>query len=406
MAIIFHYRGFNANGEKTAGSTKAATVEGAREDLRRRGVVATRIEPDSTWYSLLNGEITLPGKKRESQILFFRTLAMLVRAGKDTDQALGITIARASNKVFRESLQAVRAEMNAGASLSEALATRPDSFSDLQVGMIRIGEKSGAVDEILERLASFLENERSTARKISGAIAYPVVVLLSSIGLLIFMFTTIIPSFASFFVTYDVALPPVTRALLDISHVLTQPFTWLVVAAAVVGIAIVGARALSSNVGRMALDRVRLRLPLVGPLISKSIVARTARLLATLLQSGVDIDEGLEILIPVTGSVVFAAGLEDVREDLAAGAGFVSSIEATNLFDSVFIALVDSGQETGAIDRTLVTAAEYYEEEVSAAVNVLNAALQPALLLVLGVITALIAIGVYLPLYQLVSNVK
>jgi type IV pilus assembly protein PilC len=405
MAIIFNYRGFTATGEKAAGATRAPTIEAAREDLRRRGVMATTLRPAGTWDALLNGEISLPGKKRTAQILFFRTFAMLARAGKDTDAALSITIARSTNKIFRESLEAVRAEMLAGATLSDAVATRPDSFSPLQVAMLRVGEKAGAIDDILERLAGFIESERATGRRITGAVAYPVVVLSSALSLLVFMFTTIIPGFASFFVSFHVDPPATTRLLLQISTVVTTPFTWFVVGVLLAGLGVLLIRLWSTRQGRVVLDRVRLNLPIFGPLVAKSIIARTARLLALLLQSGVDIDGALEILIPVTGSVVYEVGLEKIRKGMAGGESFVAAMESTGLFDGMFVALLESGEETGAVDRMLVTVSKYYEDEIEASITVLNAALQPILLLFLGGITGLIAVGVYLPLYQFLSNI-
>jgi type IV pilus assembly protein PilC len=405
-AIIYSYRGFTATGEQTAGSTKADSLDMAREDLKRRGVVATLLEPQNGAYALLRGEIALPWGRRQAQIQFFRTFAMLARAGKNTDDALAITVARTTNKLFRESLMAVRAEMNAGASLSEAFATRPASFSGLQVAMIKVGEKAGAIDDILDRLASFLEEERANSRRITGALAYPAVVLTSAITLVTFMFTTIIPQFATFFKSYDVELPAVTKVMLAISAVLTQPVTPLVVLLGLVAAGFLLYRALQTTPGRVALDRIRLRIPLFGNLVRKSIVSRISRLLSLLLQSGVDIDQSLEIMLPVAGSPVFARALDAMRADLASGSSFVQAIETTNLFDGLFIALLDSGAETGAVDQTLITIANYYDDDIAATVVTLNAALQPVLLLFLGIVTTLIAIGVYLPLYQLVSNVR
>jgi len=198
----------------------------------------------------------------------------------------------------------------------------------------------------------------------------------------------------------------VTKIMLSISAVLTQPVTPLVVLASLGGAGFLLYRALQTAPGRIALDRVRLRIPLFGNLVRKSVVSRISRLLSLLLQSGVDIDQSLEIMLPVAGSPVFARALDDMRADLGSGSSFVQAIEATNMFDGLFIALLDSGAETGAIDRTLITIANYYDDDIAATVVTLNAALQPVLLLFLGVVTTLIAIGVYLPLYQLVSNVR
>jgi len=405
-SMIYHYRGFTATGEKTAGSTKAESLDMAREDLKRRGVVATLLEPQNSAYAILRGEISLPFGRRQAQILFFRTFAMLARAGKNTDDALAITVARTTNKPFRESLMAVRAEMNAGASLSEAFATRPASFTPLQVAMIRVGETAGAIDDILDRLAKFLEEERANSRRITGALAYPAVVLSAAVSLVIFMFTTIIPQFAKFFASYGVDLPPVTKAMLSVSAVMTQPVTPILTLLGIVAGILLLARSLRTRAGRVAIDNFRLRIPLFGNLVRKSVVSRISRLLSLLLQSGVDIDQSLEIMVPVAGSPVFAKALEDMRRDLASGSRFVEAIETTKLFDGLFIALLDSGAETGAIDRTLITIADYYDDDIAATVVTLNAALQPVLLLFLGVVTTLIAIGVYLPLYQLVSNVR
>lgn len=405
MATVYHYSGFTATGDKAAGSFKAEDERVAREDLKRRGIILTSLIPEGSARRLFRGEFAMPGSLRESQMLFFRTFAMLARAGKPTDAALAIAAKRAKSQSFRESIDAIRAEMNGGASLSESLATRPRQFTALQAAIVSVGEKAGRVDEVLERIADFTEAERATSRRVTGALAYPAIVVAASVGLLTFMFTVIIPSFRTFFAQYDVELTIETRIVLAVSDLARSPFTWVALLGMVIGGVMLYGSAKRTEGGRYALDALRFKIPIVGPILAKSIVARIARLLSLLLESGVDVDEGLKIMIPVAESAVYARALQKMREDLAGGASFITAIEGTNRFDTIFIALIESGQEIGAIDQMLNKAADYYDEDVTAALNVLSASLQPILLGVLGLVVLVLAIGVYLPLYQLVSNV-
>jgi type IV pilus assembly protein PilC len=404
MSAQFRYTARTAAGERVRGSIEAPSVEAVLAGLRTRALFVTSVERETIVRRALSLNVGRPS--RRALLAFFRSFSTLIRAGVPMRRALEVAIERAGDRVLRESLRAVLAEIEHGSSLSEALARRPRAFAPLYVAMIRAGEAGGILDDVLERLASLLEHDADLRKKLRAALAYPAVVLIAASALVLFLIARIVPMFAQMFDAFHVELPPATRALLTAGDALQQPATWLAGAGALAAL-LFGVLALArAPHGALFLDGVRLRVPVVGPLLHKAITARIARMLATLLRSGIELIGALDVVRPVAGSPRYAAALERVDVALRAGEPLTAPLEAARLFDPLAVALVRVGEETGLVDEMLLKVASYFETDVEAAIATLGAVLEPALIGVLGVVVGFIVFSVFIPLYSLIGSVS
>jgi type IV pilus assembly protein PilC len=270
----------------------------------------------------------------------------------------------------------------------------------LYVAMIRAGEAGGILDDVLERLASFLERDADLRKKVRAALAYPAVVVTAALGLVLFLLARIVPMFAQMFDAFHVELPVTTRALLAAGDALQQPLTWIAGAVAAIVFATRTER------GGLILDHARLRLPIMGPLLHKAITARIARMLATLLRSGIELVTAIGVVRSVAGSPAYSAALERVDAALRAGEPLTAPLEASRLFDPLAVALVRVGEETGLVDEMLLKVAAYFESDVEAAIATLGAVLEPALIVALGGVVGFIVFSVFIPLYALIGSVS
>jgi type IV pilus assembly protein PilC len=308
--------------------------------------------------------------------------------------------------VLRESLRSVLADIEHGTSLGDAMERRPRAFAPLYVAMVRAGEAGGILDDVLERLASFLERDADLRKKVRAALAYPAVVVTTALGLVLFLIARIVPMFAQMFDAFHVELPATTRALLALGGALQQPGAWLAGAAVPAACAAAVAGVARTRHGALVLDHVRLRLPVVGPLLHKAITARIARMLATLLRSGIELVGAIAVVRPVAGSPAYAAALDSVDVALRAGEPLTAPLEASRLFDPLAVALVRVGEETGLVDEMLLKVAAYFESDVEGAIATLGAVLEPALIVALGGIVGFIVFSVFIPLYALIGSVS
>jgi type IV pilus assembly protein PilC len=308
--------------------------------------------------------------------------------------------------VLRESLRSVLADVEHGASLGDAMARRPRAFAPLYVAMVRAGEAGGILDDVLERLATFLERDADLRKKVRSALAYPVVVVIAASGLSAFLVARIVPMFGQMFEAFHAELPPSTRALLALGVALQQPLLWI--AAPLIVVTVAGALAATARTprGALALDRARLRLPVIGSLLHKTITARIARMLATLLRSGIELVTAIAVVRPVAGSAAYGAALARVDVALRAGEPLTAPLEASKLFDPLAIALLRVGEETGLVDEMLLKVAAYFESDVEAAIATLGAVIEPALIAGLGCVVGFIVFSVFIPLYALIQEVS
>ncbi len=400
----FHYSARTAGGARINGSLSAADRESAVAGLRSRALFVTSLEAQRLWHSDLH--LPRPGAGLgRARVAFFRSFATLVRAGVPLRRGLTVTIERSESATFAAALRDVLGDIERGEPLSAAFARSPRAFSPLIVAMVAAGESGGILDDVLERIALFLERDQALRKSVIAALAYPATVLCASLALVTFLIVRVVPMFSALFASFHVPLPLSTRVLMALGNAAGMP---AVVSAAIVFVAAAGAGgALISrtSAGRYAFDRFRLSLPVVGTLLRKTITARFARMLGTLVHSGIELSAALDVVIPVTGSPVHSAALHHVAIALREGEALTPPLAAAGIFDPMLIALTGVGEETGMLDVLLPKAAEYFESDVAAAIATLGAVIEPALIAVLGVIVGLIVYSVFIPLYQLIGSV-
>ncbi|MEO7040560.1 MAG: type II secretion system F family protein [Candidatus Elarobacter sp.] len=385
---------------------EAASPDVVLDRLRTRALYVTAIDRETALAGTILRSLRIGGPPRRALLAFFRSFSTLIRAGIPLRQALEVTIECASDGTLRESLRAVLADVEHGASLAAAMQRRPRTFSPLSIAMIGAGEAGGILEDVLERLATLLERDADLRKKIRSALAYPAVVLISALGLVLFLLARIVPMFAQMFDAFHVEAPPTTRLLLAIGAALQQPSCWSAVAIAVVFAVTATATIARTRRGALLFDRIRLEVPLLGSLIRRSVTARIARMLATLLRTGIELVTAIDVVRPVAGGPSYAALLERVDAALREGDPFVAPLEASRLIDPLAVALIRVGEETGRVDDMLLKVADYFEADVEAAVATLGAVLEPALIGALGIAVGFIVFSVFVPLYQLIGSVS
>ena len=400
----FRYSARTAGGARITGSLSAADRESAVAGLRSRALFVTSVEPKRIWH--YDFRLPHPGAGSErSRVAFFRSFATLVRAGVPLRRGLTVAIERCESAAFARALRDVLSDLERGEPLSAAFAGHPRTFTPLIVAMVAAGESGGILDDVLERIALFLERDRALRKSVIAALAYPATVLCASLALVTFLIVRIVPMFSALFASFHVTLPLSTRVLMALGDAAGRPAVAATAGALVLATAAAGSFTSRTEMGQYAFDRVRLRVPVVGSLLRKTITARFARMLGTLVHSGIELSAALDVVLPVTGSPVHSAALRQVAIALREGEALTPPLAAAGIFDPMLIALAGVGEETGMLDVLLPKAAEYFESDVGAAIATLGAVIEPALIAVLGVIVGLIVYSVFIPLYSLIGSV-
>ncbi|GAC1416171.1 MAG: type II secretion system F family protein [Candidatus Velthaea sp.] len=405
-AVVFTYTARTVEGEVVRGSMSAPSVESVLATLRTRALFVTAVNRETVAGRTLLRTFKIGGVSRRALLGFFRSFSTLIRAGVAIQRALTVTIERCGDTRLREALRGVLADVEHGCSLSIAMARRPGIFPALYVAMIRAGETGGILDDVLERLALFLERDANLRKSVQSALAYPAVVLTAAIGLVIFLIARIIPMFSTMFESFHVDLPWSTKLLLDMGDALQSPLAWSVTLGSATACALGSRIFVRTEFGRLAADRFRLNLPIVGAIVRKSIMARISRMLATLLQAGIELVTAIDVIIPVAGSPLYARAFTTVNAALREGESLSEPLTAAALFDPIFLALVRVGEETGLIDEMLFKIAAYFETDVEAAIATLGAVIEPLLIICLGTIVGFIVFSVFIPLYSLIGSVS
>src|ERR1700681_1372988 len=282
--VLFRYRARTTAGELVRGAMEAPSVDAVLANLRSRALFVTSVDRETALGHTVGRSLSLGRPSRRALLAFFRSFSTLVRAGVPLRRALEVTIERTTDGVLRESLRGVVADVDQGSALGDALERRPRAFAPLYVAMVRAGEAGGILDDVLERLASFLERDADLRKKVRAALAYPAVVVTAALALVLFLIARIVPMFAQMFGAFNAELPATTRALLAAGDALQQPATWFASIAVIAGAVGALAAAARTDRGALALDRLRLRLPVFGPLLHKAVTARIARINSTLLR--------------------------------------------------------------------------------------------------------------------------
>jgi type IV pilus assembly protein PilC len=329
----------------------------------------------------------------------------MIDAGLPLVQCLEILAGQQENKVFQNVLTGTRAAVESGSTLSAAMRQYEKVFDALYVNLVEAGETGGILDTILQRLSTYIEKNVKLKRAVKSALVYPIAVLSVAAAVIVLLLWKVVPIFATLFLGLGVDLPLPTRIVIGLSNFVGSIFGFLILVA-LVG-AIIGLKVwYKTPVGRMAIDRVLLKLPLIGLLLRKIAVARFTRTLGTLISSGVPILEGLEITARTAGNAVIEASLMQVRKALEGGRNLADPLRETDVFPGMVTQMIGVGEQTGAMDAMLQKVADFYEDEVDAAVKDLLAALEPAMIVVLGLVVGGIVISMYLPLFSLIGQLS
>jgi type IV pilus assembly protein PilC len=401
----YRYVARTAAGDRVRGTVHATDRDAAIAGLHGRALFVATVERERPWQR----EVRLPrigGPSGRARVTFFRSFSTLIRAGVAMRRALQVTIERTTDESLRTTLREILGEIEQGGSLSRSLARRTRVFPPLIVAMLAAGEVGGVLDDVLERIAVLLERDAGLRGRVVAALAYPATVMAASLALVVFLIVRIVPMFADLFASFHVELPLSTRILLWLGASVATPAAWLALVLGGGAAAIALVMTARDPRGAIVLDRLRLAMPFAGSLLRMSIHARFARMLATLVRSGVELTRALDVVRPVMGSPVYGAALASVALALREGEALTPPLAATRVFDPMLISLVGIGEETGMLDVLLEKSADYFEADVAAAIATLGSVIEPALIVGLGCVVGLIVSSVYVPLYSLIGSIS
>jgi type IV pilus assembly protein PilC len=397
---VYTYRGKNRAGAVVTGEQVANNKAELQTILRRQQIAVTKMSEKGK-------EFNLPtfgtGVKPQELAVFTRQFSVMIDAGLPLVQCLEILAQQQENKTFQKILIGTRTAVEGGATLSAALKQYEKVFDALYVNMVDAGETGGILDTILQRLSNYIEKNVKLKRAVKSAMIYPAVVMSVAVGVVTLLLWKVVPIFATLFASLQVSLPLPTRIVVALSHFVGSIFGLLLLVL-LVGI-VIGLRVwYGTPAGRMVIDRVLLKLPLIGILLRKIAVARFTRTLGTLITSGVPILEGLDITARSSGNAVVEKALVRTRKELEAGRTLADPLRDTDVFPGMVTQMIAVGEQTGAMDAMLQKIADFYEEEVDAAVKDLLTAMEPLMILFLGLLVGGIVISMYLPLFSLIGK--
>ncbi|MGC0774153.1 MAG: type II secretion system F family protein [Candidatus Acidiferrum sp.] len=399
---VFTYRGTNRSGGSVSGELTARSKAELQTLLRRQQITPTKM-------SQKGKEFNLPtfgsGVNSKELAIFTRQFSVMIDAGLPLVQCLEILASQQENKTFQKVLTGTRGSVEGGATLSTAMRQFPKVFDALYVNMVEAGETGGILDTILQRLSAYIEKNVKLQRAVKSAMVYPIGVLSVAGGVIVLLLWKVVPIFATLFAGLGVDLPLPTKIVIGLSHLIGSIFGFLILVAAVAGI--FGLKVwYGTPQGRYAIDATILRLPILGVLMRKIAVARFTRTLGTLISSGVPILEGLDITAKTAGNAVVEKALQQVRKSLEEGKSLTEPLKDSNVFPGMVTQMISVGEQTGAMDAMLQKIADFYEEEVDAAVKDLLTALEPIMIVVLGVVVGGVVISMYMPLFTLIGKLS
>jgi len=398
----FKYQGTNRSGSSVTGVMTANSKADLQNLLRRQQITPTKMSEKGK-------EFNMPtfggGVNAKELAIFTRQFSVMIDAGLPLVQCLEILASQQENKFFQKVLVNTRSMVEGGSTLSTAMRSSPKVFDGLYVNMVEAGETGGILDIILQRLSTYIEKNVKLQRAVKSALVYPVGVLTIA-GLVIFLLLwKVVPIFATLFAGLGVTLPLPTKIVIAMSNFVGSYFGLLIVAAIVGGI--FGLKVwYGTPGGKFVLDTIILKLPVLGLLMRKIAVARFTRTLGTLISSGVPILEGLDITAKTSGNAVVERALQKVRKALEEGKSLTEPLKDSAVFPGMVTQMIAVGEQTGAMDAMLQKIADFYEEEVDAAVKDLLTAMEPVMIVFLGVVVGGVVISMYLPLFTLIGKLS
>lgn len=398
----FIWTGKTRQGILQRGEVSAKNREEVIALLRKRNVLVTSIQQKARALS-----IAIPGLgggvSDKDIVVFTRQFATMIDAGLPLVQCLEILTAQTENKVLAKTIGEVRQDVEAGSTYADALRKHPKVFDDLYVNMVAAGEAGGILDTILNRLAKHIEKAMKLKKQIKTAMVYPAVIVCVAIIIIAILMVWVIPVFAKMFADFGGALPAPTQLVVSASHFMKSNIIYMTIGAGVFIFAF--RRFYRTPMGRKLVDRVALKLPVIGDLIRKAAVAKFTRTLGTLISSGVPILDGLSIVAKTAGNKIIEEAVILTRQSISEGKTISEPLGQTKVFPPMVVQMIAVGETTGALDAMLSKIADFYDEEVDAAVAALTSLLEPMLMVFLGVVIGFIVVAMYLPIFSMAGAV-
>jgi len=398
----FKYVAKDKDGKTVNSSMEAANNIALVEALRQKELIIISVEEAKERAK----SVAFGGGERinlDELVVFSRQLATMVDAGIPLVGALDALQEQMESKVFKTIVKRVRDNVEGGLSLSEAMSKQPNVFSPFFINMVKAGESSGNLDEILDRVAIYMEKTIALIRKVKSSLIYPAVVVIMAILITTFLIVKVVPTFESIFATIGVALPLPTLILINISHIVRR---YLLVVVIGLALAIFAASQLTkTEKGKLAFDTFLLRIPVIGKLLRKVAIARFARTLSTLQKSGVSILTALEIVGKTSGNKVIEAAVLQTKLSIKEGESIAQPLTASKVFPPMVTRMISVGEQTGKLEEMLGKVADFYESEVDAAVSGLTSLIEPLIIAFLGIVVGGIVVSMFLPIVKLIQVV-
>lgn len=396
----FTWEGLDRRGSKVKGEVKSNTLATAKAELRRQGINPKKVRKKSALFDSGKGKAITP----KDIAIFSRQLATMMSAGVPLVQSFDI-IGRSHEKPrMRDMLLAIKADIEAGNTLADALAKFPLFFDDLFVNLVRAGEHAGVLESLLHKIATYKERTEEIKAKIKKALFYPTAVIVVAFIVTAILLIYVVPQFEDLFKGFGAALPAFTQMVINLSQFMQQ--YWWLVFGGLIGTVVAALQAKKrSKKFRIFLDKATLKFPIIGPIMNKAAIARYARTLSTMFAAGVPLVEAMTSVAGATGNQVYSEAVLRMREEVSGGTQLQAAMRNVNLFPPMVVQMVAIGEEAGSLDEMLSKVADFYEQEVNDAVDSMSSLLEPLIMAILGVLVGGLVVAMYLPIFKMGSVV-
>lgn len=399
---VYAWKGKAPGGAVESGELTLSSKEEVLMHLRRKRIIATDVKEKGKGLSFSFSKFN-QGISIRDLVIFTRQFSTMVNAGLPLVQCLDILSKQSESAAFRQVISDVMYDVESGSTLAEALGKRRNAFDNLYVNMVDAGEAGGILDDILARLAGYLEKAEALRRKVKSALTYPAVVLIVALGACTFMLLFIIPTFARIFADFGGELPLPTRIVMMASNFLKG--YWWALGLGIGGFIFAFKRFYKTEAGKLKMDTLFLKLPIFGNIIRRASIARFTRTLGTMISSGVPILTALDITARTAGNRVVENAILKTKTSIGEGETIAAPLKESKVFPPMVVQMISVGEETGALDKMLDKIANFYDEEVNVAVDTLTSIIEPVMIVVMGSLVGGMVVAMYLPMFKLINVV-
>ncbi|CCK80168.1 type II secretion system F family protein [Desulfobacula toluolica] len=403
MTTVFEWKGKNPKGRKVKGEMEAETSKQVEQSLKRRKITPTRVKkkPKDIFENI---EFLQPKVKESDVIIFSRQFSTMIDAGLPLLQCLDILQSQQENPTFKKNLKKIKGSVESGETFADALKKFPKVFNELFINMVAAGEAGGILDVILKRLSAYMEKMAKLKRQVKGAMTYPIITLIVAAIVVAVILVFVIPVFSAMFADFGATLPAPTLLVIAMSEFVIGNIGYII--GGIIAFLFLFKRTYANKKGRILMDDLFLRLPVIGVLIRKVAVAKFTRTTSTMLSSGVSILEVLEIVAKTSGNKIVEFAIQDVKAGIAEGRSMADPLLESGVFPSMVCSMIAVGESTGALDTMMEKIADFYDDEVDQAVKNLTDMIEPFMLVFLGVVIGGLVISMYLPIFTMAGAIS